>query len=131
MTLDEARALIAADLFATERCGIRVDALENGEACLSMPVTPAHLNANGVVQGGAIYTLADTAFAVAANAYGGRVVNRSADITYLRPGTGAMLYARAKCLARGSTMGLYQIEVFDENQKLIAHVTANGFGTGR
>ena len=130
MTLEEVRALFARDYFATNQCGIHIDSIGDNSACLSMTVTTQHLNANGVVQGGAIYTLCDTAFAVAANACGALMVNRSAEITYLKPGKGAVLYAEAKCLSRGAKMGLYQVEVFDEKQTLIAHMTANGFVIG-
>lgn len=128
MTLEEARSFIAKDYYATELCGIRLDSIEHEGAVMSMPITKRHLNGNGVVQGGAIYTLCDTAFAVAANAHGGMMVNRSADITYIRPGTGKILYARAQRVSRGTTMGLYQVEVFDEAQTLIAFMIVNGFG---
>ena len=130
MTLEEVRELFARDYFATEQCGIQIDSIENDGAILSMPVTKQHLNANNVVQGGAIYTLCDTAFAAAAIANGAMMVNRSAEITYLRPGTGSVLYAKAKCVSRGAKMGLYQVEVFDEKEMLIALMTANGFVVG-
>jgi len=127
MTLEEMRAFIAMDHFATERCGIRVDSLEENEAVLSMPIKTHHLNGNGVVQGGAIYTLCDTAFAVSANSGSLRMVNRSAEITYLKPGRGPVLHARARCVSQGATMGLYQIEAYDEAGTLIALMTANAF----
>jgi acyl-CoA thioesterase len=127
MTLEEMRVFIALDQFATERCGIRVDSLDENEAVLSMQVETHHLNGNGVVQGGAIYTLCDTAFAVAANAGKARMVNRSAEITYLKPGNGPVLYARAKCVSQGKTMGLYQIEAYDSQGTLIAFMAANAF----
>ncbi|HPF88414.1 MAG TPA: PaaI family thioesterase [Candidatus Limiplasma sp.] len=127
MTLEEARTFFDKDYFATGLCGIHIDSLEPDGAVLSMPITTMHLNGNGVVQGGAIYTLADTAFAVAANAYGTSMVNRSADITYLKPGKGSVLYAKASCIARGAKMGLYRVEILDENQTLIAYMAANGF----
>ncbi len=130
MTLEEVQALFIKDRFATERCGIHIDSVGKDEACLSMPITEKHLNANGVVQGGAIFTLCDTAFAVAANAFGAKMVNRSADITYLRPGKGSILYAKAKCVTKGAKMGLYQMEVYDDKQSLIALMTANGFIVG-
>lgn len=127
MTLDELRAFMAKDHFATDVCGIQVDSLSDNEAVLSMPVDTRHLNGNGVVQGGAIFTLCDTAFAAAANCGSRRMVNRSAEITYLKPGTGPMLYARAKCVSQGATMGLYQIEAYDDTGTLIALMTANAF----
>ena len=128
MTLDEARRFIADDHFATEQCGIRVESLDAHQVCVSMAITESHLNANKVVQGGAIYTLCDTAFAIAANAEGQRMVNRSAEITYLKPGMGTVLYAKTRCVSRGAMMGLYQVEVYDDQQKLIALMTINGFG---
>ena len=49
-----------------------------------MPLTPLHLNAGGVAQGGAVYTLCDTTFAVAATR-GVMTVSQCADMHYLRP----------------------------------------------
>ena len=127
MTLEEMRAFIGQDHFATEQCGIRVDSLNEDEAVLSMPVETRHLNGNGVVQGGAIYTLCDTAFAAAANAGSARMVNRSAEITYLKPGRGPVLVARARRISQGAAMGLYQIEAYDAQGTLIAFMSANAF----
>ena len=41
MTLEEMRAYIARDAFATECCGIRIDSMDETEAVLSMPVEKA------------------------------------------------------------------------------------------
>ena len=69
-TLEESRDFFAADRFAMEACGITIDEVTQQGARCSMPLTPMHLNAGGVAQGGAVYTLCDTTFAVAANAGG-------------------------------------------------------------
>ena len=87
-------AYFSADLFAVQACGITIeDVDENGAQC-RMAVTATHLNAQGVVQGGAIFTLADFAFAVAANAGGAPTVSLGAQIHFLRPGTGRYLTDR-------------------------------------
>ncbi|HNW87107.1 MAG TPA: PaaI family thioesterase [Candidatus Limiplasma sp.] len=126
MNLEELRILFEKDAFATELCGIRIDEVSSAGARCSMPLTPQHLNSNGTVQGGAIFTLCDTAFSVAANAGDRLTVSRSADITYIKPGTGACLYAVAEQIARGGTTCLYRVSVYDDRQTLIAYMTGNG-----
>ncbi|NLI20161.1 MAG: PaaI family thioesterase [Clostridiales bacterium] len=126
MNLEEMRALFREDRFATDLCGIAIDEVTPTGATCSMPVTPSHLNSNGTVQGGAIFTLCDTAFSVAANAGGRLTVSRSADITYIKPGRGDRLRAVAEQVARGGTTCLYRVSVYDDTGTLIAFMTGNG-----
>lgn len=126
MNLEQLRTLFQTDAFATELCGIQIDDVSPTGAKCSMPITPKHLNSNGTVQGGAIFTLCDTAFSVAANAGDRLTVSRSADITYIKPGKGACLYAEAEQIARGGTTCLYHVSVYDDTRTLIAFMTGNG-----
>jgi acyl-CoA thioesterase len=126
MNLAQVRALFARDYFATELCGIMIDEVSANGAKCSMPLKREHMNANGTVQGGAIFTLCDTAFSVAANAGDRLTVSRSADITYLKPAKGACLYAEACEISRGGTMCLYRVSVYDEARTLVAYMTGNG-----
>jgi len=48
-------------------CGARLVEVAPGAATAVMEVTPDHLNAGGVCQGGAIFTLADLVFAALVN----------------------------------------------------------------
>ncbi len=126
MNTAQLRELFARDYFATELCGIHIDEVSAHGAKLSMPLTRQHLNSNNTVQGGAIYTLCDTAFSVAANAGDRLTVSRSADITYIKPGTGSCLYAEAEEISRGGTTCLYRVSVYDDRRVLIAFMTGNG-----
>ena len=126
-TLEEIRAFFAADRFAMEQCCISIDAVSETGAECSMPLTPLHLNAGGVAQGGAVFTLVDTCFAAAANAGGVHTVSQGAQIHYLRPGTGKALYARAECIHAGRTTCLYRVDVRDDAGKLVASATVNGY----
>jgi len=126
-TLEELRAFFAADTFAMEQCGITIDAVDETSASCSMLITPKHLNAGGVAQGGAIFTLCDLCFAAAANAGGVHTVSQSADIHYLRPGTGDRLYAEAVCLSSGRSTCLYRVDVKDSRSRLVAYATISGF----
>ena len=64
MTLKE--FLTDGDRFAAGN-GIRLTEITEGSARAEMKVAPAHLNAGGVCQGGAIFTLADLVFAALVN----------------------------------------------------------------
>ena len=64
MTLKE--YLNAGDRFAANS-GVQISEIAPGSAIAIMEVTADHLNAGGVCQGGAIFTLADLAFAALVN----------------------------------------------------------------
>lgn len=64
--LDEIREFFAKDRFATEN-GAVIEAVGKNTATVGMKIEPRHRNAAGIVMGGAIFTLADFAFAVASN----------------------------------------------------------------
>lgn len=126
-TLQETRDFFAKDRFATEQCGIRIDTATDEYARCSMPLTPEHMNAEDVAQGGAIFTLCDTVFGAAANAEGVLTVSSSAQINFLRPGTGAFLIGEATLVSSTHSTCVYRVEVCDESQQLIAYGTVNGF----
>lgn len=126
-TLEETQAFFENDLFATEQCGIRiVEATESCAKCV-MPLGPQHMNANHVAQGGAVFTLCDTAFGAAANAGGTPTVSMGAQISFLRPGTGKVLTAEARLVSGTRSTCLYRVEVFDDKDTLVAFCTVNGF----
>jgi acyl-CoA thioesterase len=52
---------------------------------IAMTVQPAMVNGIGITHGGAIFTLADTAFSLAANSYNERTVAAHCSIAVLRP----------------------------------------------
>ena len=87
--LEEARAFFAGDRFATEN-GAVIDEIGADYAVCSMKITPHHLNAAGRVMGGAVFMLADFAFAVASNFGHPADVTTTSQITFLRPSQGKM-----------------------------------------
>lgn len=129
-TLDQIRACFSGDHFASETVGVRIDVAEPGHAICSLPIRPAHLNANFVPMGGAIFTLADFAFAVAANGHSTRVtVTQQVAVTFLSASRGKVLTAEARCLKAGHTTCLYTVDVTDDLGTQVAHLTINGFTT--
>lgn len=123
--LEEARAFFAGDRFATEN-GAVIDEIGKHYAICSMELTPHHLNAAGRVMGGAVFMLADFAFAVASNFGHPADVTTTSQITFLRPSQGKMLYAKSQELRRGRTAVYYETSVTDDTGALIARVTASG-----
>lgn len=86
------------------------------------------MNENKVPMGGAIFTLADIACAVAANGYSEKkTVSQQASITFLAPAKGKRLIAEASCLRAGRTTALYMAEVRDELGTYVAHATMNAY----
>lgn len=128
--LERAQAYFGKDLFATQAAGIRIEQAEPGRAVCVMAVARHHKNALGNVMGGAIFTLADYAFAVASNFDQTPTVSLSSSITFLTVPKGETLRAEATCVRAGRTTCLYQIQVTDGEGRLCAHVTANGYIVG-
>ncbi len=117
------------DTFAMNM-GIEILQADAEESVCALAITPGHFNAGGTVQGGAIFTLADLAFAVAANCEGRRTVTQSASVTFIKPGTGKKLIARAKKISAGSRTCVYNVQVTNDEDVLVAHLTVSGFIVG-
>ena len=130
--LEKIRAFFANDRFAMN-AGIVIDAVAEDEVVCSMPITPEHLNAGGSVQGGAIFTLADLAFAVHSNLRllcgeaVGITVGQSNSISYLAASRGKRLIARSTRLSGGRSVSVFRVEVHDDSGNFIADMRGNGF----
>ena len=124
---DTAVNFFSKDLFAKDACGIIIDEVDMGYAKCHFDIKEHHQNADGVVMGGAIYTLADFTFAVAANAGAPTTVSQSCNITYLSPAQGKYLYAESKSVKSGKSTCFFITNVYTDEDKLVATVTSTGF----
>jgi acyl-CoA thioesterase len=125
------RALYALDIAAQE-FGIRIEALGPGYARLSMPVRDDMLNGHKVCHGGHIFGLADTAFAYACNSYDDATLATHCAIDFIRPGRpGTVLTATARERSRGRRLGVYDVEVTDTDNTLVALFRGESYATGR
>lgn len=101
--------------------GIKLLEMEPGYAKATMNVTRNLLNGIGVTQGGAIFTLADFAFAAASNAHGPVAVALNVSINFLKAtAKGAVLTATAREEHLTRKTGVYRLEVRDDGGALIA-----------
>jgi acyl-CoA thioesterase len=78
------------------------------------------LNAVGIVQGGAIFTLADYAFAAASNSHGTVAVAVNANISFMKALSAGTLIAEAREVSKSYKLGTYTVEVKDEQGELVA-----------
>ena len=125
--IEEVRELFGNDRFATEACGCRVLEASRGHAVCAFNIAPIHLNAMGNVMGGAIFTLADFALAIACNIGEDPTVAVNNTIEYLNSTKGSTLIATCDADKSGRSLGFYTIEVKDDLDTPVAKMTATCF----
>lgn len=126
-SLNEAREIFSKDLYATELSGAVIEEIGENYAKCSMKLTEKHKNAYGGIMGGAIYTLADFAFAVASN-YGKEcaTVSLVGTASFMAVTSGSELFAEARLLKDGKRNSFFEVTVTDDLGKLIAVVSFTG-----
>ena len=125
-TIEEAHAYFSCDRFATEN-GITLDELDDEHAVTSMTLSPRHRNAFGGVMGGAIFTLADFAFAALTNDRERVTVAQQVSISFLSAAKGARLVATARYRKDGRNSCVVNVDVTDDKGRDIAQFVGTGF----
>ncbi len=115
-----AEALLASDS-ASSMLGMRLVEVRPGYARMTMVVRSDMVNGHRICHGGLIFTLADSAFAVACNSHNESTVAAAASIDFLAPGIeGDALSAEASELWRSGRTGLYEITVTNQRGERLA-----------
>ena len=125
-TIEEAREYFSRDRFATGN-GMTLDELGDGRAVCSMTLGERHRNAYGGVMGGAIFTLADYAFAALTNDRERRAVAQQVSINYLSAPKGGRLIATATYRKDGRSSCVVNVDVTDDTGRDIAQFIGTGF----
>lgn len=121
MTLKE--FLNKGDVFA-KNTGARIVEVREGYAIAEMTVTEEHLNAGGVCQGGALFTLADLAFAAISNSRGKLTFGLENTIAFLRSAVvGDRLVAEATETLNHNKIPYCEIKVRNQNGDLVCVMT--------
>lgn len=113
-TPEELKQFFSKDEFA-RFVGCAVIEAGEGRAKVRMEIGPHHLNGGGLLHGGAVFTAADLAGAVAANSHGRFAVALSCTVTYMKPAKGRAVVATAREISRSRRIGTYVIDVIDED----------------
>ena len=125
-TVEEARDFFKGDKFAATN-GIVLEELDDEHALTSVLLTDKHRNALGGVMGGAIFTLADFAFAVFSNQLHNATVAQQVSINYLAAPKGDRLTAKAVCRKNGRSSCVINVDVTDSLGRDIAQFVGTGF----
>jgi len=126
-SIEEVRALFANDRFATEACGCRVVEASRGHAVCAFDIADTHRNAQGSIMGGAIFTLADFALAIACNIGEKPTVAVNNSIEFLSASRGSRLIATCDVDKSGRNLGFYTVSVTDDLGTPVAKMTATCF----
>jgi acyl-CoA thioesterase len=133
---DLQRAQLCADKMyandhASKAFGIEIEIPVAGSAVATMVVRKDMVNGFDICHGGMLFTLADTAFAFACNAYDELTVAGSGSIEFLRPSVrGDKLRAVASEEHRGRRSGIYNVAVRNQEDKLVALFQGRSVGRG-
>lgn len=101
--------------------GMKIEDIDTGYAKVSMEVLEEHLNGADVCHGGAIFSLADYAFAIASNSYGSLSLAINASINFINGAKkGERLTAIASEIDKNFKLGSYTVTVTNEEDKTIA-----------
>ena len=125
MTLKE--FLNKGDVFAAE-AGVRLTEVAEGRAVAEMTVAECHLNAGGVCQGGALFTLADLAVAGVMNSHGKLSFSIQTSISFLRSAMpGDHLRAEATEVMNHHRIPYCEVKVTNQHGDLVCALTAMSF----
>ncbi len=119
------------DFFLKDRFAVLAGAelmeIREGYAKARMKVTESHLNGGDVCQGGALFTLADLAFAAAVNSHLTLTFSTSSQITFIRPVASGYVYAEAVEIVNHKRMPFAEVRITDEEGQLVAVFTSSGY----
>ena len=109
--------------------GLETELITDG-LVMTMPVTPLVHNTLGIVHGGIITTLADTAMGTLANAMvpdGQAAVTTEIQVHFLKEAAGSSLSCNCSILHKGRKTMVFECKVFREDGILCGHSTGSFF----
>ena len=107
--------------------GVELMEISEGYAKARMLITKDHLNGGGVCQGGALFTLADLAFAAAVNSHLVLTFSTSSNITFFQSVAQGYVYAEAREIVNHPRLPYAEVKITDEDGRLIAVFTSSGY----
>ena len=119
------------DHFAKEN-GMVITRLGEGTSEAVLTASERHFNGMGIIMGGALFTLSDFAFAAAIHTFGFCAVGMNSSTAFLKPGKGvpgAKFTARATLVSKTRRTGVFDVNVYDEENRLLVHSLMTGFIT--
>lgn len=108
--------------------GIKINKITLGFCELSCLVTKEMLNGFNIAHGGISYSLADSCLAFASNSYGNQCVSIETSISHIKKVIiGDILTATSREISRNKKTALYEINVTNQKEQLIASFKGSVF----
>jgi len=114
------------DHFA-RHCGFELREVKPGAATVNMVIQPFHFNGAKTVHGGALFALADFAFAAAVNSRGQLALAINTSMTFINAALGGTLVAKAQEVSCNRRLGVYQVDIHDDLGQLIARFQGTAY----
>lgn len=112
--------------------GIQIDELSPGKCKAHFTVRKEMLNGHGSIQGGVLFSVADTTFAFACNTQGKVTVALEANINFVAPALeGEVLQIEAQALHQGHKTGVYDVRVTNAQGQLICIFKGTSYTTSK
>jgi len=128
MNIKEIAERFKADEYAVGLTGIEIVDVKKHYAKTKLTVGTKHMNALGIMQGGALFTLADFTFAVALNAgQEDTIVAIECHISFLKPVTEGVLFAESKLVSKSRSLIAQDVTITNEQGNVIAVFHGRGF----
>lgn len=124
--LERLRAFFDKDYFVA-LTGIELVEVTEEHAVARAKIEKRHLNGNGCVQGGMLYTLADYTFAVLGNYLHPLTVTQGGHITYIRPAYTDEIIATATETERAGHNSISEVIIRDKQGQIVCVCNFNGF----
>lgn len=109
----------AADAFAIHN-GMTITEVRDGYTRAEMELQPYHLNGAKTVHGGALFTLADFAFAAASNSSGQLALSITSSISLFKGAKQGRLIAECREVSNAPKLASYEVSVRNEAGDLLA-----------
>ncbi len=126
MDLNELKKFFEKDGFV-KLAGIEIVEATAEKAVVTAKITDAHRNANGSVQGGMLYTLADFAFAVLGNLIHPVTVTQVGQISYVKAAFTDEVTATAREKIRSGHTTVSEVVIQDKEGQVVCVCSFNGF----
>lgn len=121
------RERFAGSAFHRDFFGMTLERVAEGEVEVALEIEDRHRNLLGIVHGGVLATLADTATGLAYRTVlepGTQHVTTQLNVTYLAAGRDGRILARGRVIKRGRRIGYAEADVVDGRGRLLARATA-------
>jgi len=123
--------IIADDLFS-QWLGIELVAIKEGYSKILLRIRPEMINAIGIAHGGIVFSLADTALALACNGRNKASVTLESAINFIKPvHENDTITAETTEIHNGQSTGLYQITITNQAGSKVAVFKGTCFRTGK